>query len=324
MGIGSSSSSSSSKSNTNIENEEKDDSVANFTEQEPPDPVYLQLEQELALLRRNFKGCAIDCPVAVEVLRELKVSEDFFRFGNVMAWEVTPEDPAFTRIHDYVANSQPQSGGYEIKIINILQISPRVTAARDQHVPMKFNVNPETKDKFRMMLWHGTKKQHLTSILQNGLRLPTQLQGNFGAGIYFADRVCKSFQYTDGRISSYLLLCEVMLGEMYGTTSVLPEAIKAPAKSNWWNSGLEVPCDSVKGCGKKVPEVGAQKIVDGCVWPVGKTVTSSLLSTTPMTYNEYIVYNSNQVQIKYLVKVVTVTGENNGNSQDLPLLRLLH
>jgi len=71
----------------------------------------------------------------------------------------------------------------------------------------------------RMLLWHGTCQTNLESILREGLKLPENT-GNqmFGNGIYFADRVTKSFNYTDcGRNRSdigTLLLCEVAVGNM--------------------------------------------------------------------------------------------------------------
>jgi hypothetical protein len=66
----------------------------------------------------------------------------------------------------------------------------------------------------RMLLWHGTKQTFLDLIFAEGLKLPKH-GGMFGKGIYFADRVTKSVNYTDYRRGvGTLLLCEVAVGDM--------------------------------------------------------------------------------------------------------------
>lgn len=79
---------------------------------------------------------------------------------------------------------------------------------------LKFNKSYSSDN--RMLLWHGTRNTNLESIFKEGLKLPSH-GGMFGKGIYFADRVTKSVQYTDCRRSGRtgtLLLCEVAVGNM--------------------------------------------------------------------------------------------------------------
>ena len=68
-----------------------------------------------------------------------------------------------------------------------------------------------------MLLWHGTTRSNLVSILQNSLKLPVYATNGhmFGAGIYFADRMSKSAGYTDQSGPEVLLLCQVALGKKY-------------------------------------------------------------------------------------------------------------
>lgn len=72
------------------------------------------------------------------------------------------------------------------------------------------------------LLFHGTTLSNLGSILTHGLVIPPMYKtGNgttLGKGIYFADCITKSFQYTINKSSkptgiSYILVCEVALGE---------------------------------------------------------------------------------------------------------------
>ena len=63
------------------------------------------------------------------------------------------------------------------------------------------------------LLWHGTLLKNLASILKKGFKLPSSCGGlMFGAGIYFANIIEKSLNYTDKTGLKVLLLCEVNLG----------------------------------------------------------------------------------------------------------------
>lgn len=66
-----------------------------------------------------------------------------------------------------------------------------------------------------MLLWHGTTRKNLVSILQNSLTLPVVATNGhmFGPGIYFADRMSKSAGYTDKSGPEVFLLCQVALGK---------------------------------------------------------------------------------------------------------------
>ena len=70
-----------------------------------------------------------------------------------------------------------------------------------------------------LLLWHGTKRGNLTSIMQNGFLKPVQNENvkhgaMFGKGIYFSDRVSKSARYSDREGYGLLFLCEVAVGKM--------------------------------------------------------------------------------------------------------------
>lgn len=79
------------------------------------------------------------------------------------------------------------------------------------HPPLKYTRYNEDDT---MLLWHGTSRTNLASILQNSLKLPVvPRHGNwFGSGIYFADRVETSASFTDKFGPEVFLLCEVALG----------------------------------------------------------------------------------------------------------------
>ncbi|EPS63698.1 hypothetical protein M569_11084 [Genlisea aurea] len=150
----------------------------------------------------------------------------------------------------------------------------------------------------RMLLWHGSRLTNFVGILSQGLRIaPPEAPVTgymFGKGIYFADLVSKSAQYcfTDpDNPVGLMLLSEVALGEMYELTK--SQYMEKPPKGK----------HSTKGLGKNVPlESEFMQWRDGVVVPCGKAVTSGVKSSELM-YNEYIVYDSAQVKMQFLLKV---------------------
>lgn len=149
--------------------------------------------------------------------------------------------------------------------------------------------------KNHQLLWHGSRQMNFASILSNGLKIAppeaTPTGYMFGKGIYFADVVTKSANYcfTDKtNDTGLMLLCEVALGD-------------SRAMNNAFNI-QDIPnavFQSAKGMGYYFPS--QYQYIDGIVAPfygISASPTPSALH-----YNEYIVYDPNQVKIKYLFKM---------------------
>lgn len=148
----------------------------------------------------------------------------------------------------------------------------------------------------RKLLWHGSKFTNFAGILSQGLRIaPKEAPVNgymFGRGVYFADMVTKSAQYSTftNDNTALILLCEVSLGNMY------------EKRSSEFIEKLPKEYQSTKGLGAIVPDT-KEKIVteDGVEIPLGKGISSNI--ETALHYNEYIIYDEAQVKMKYLLKV---------------------
>ncbi|RZC57610.1 hypothetical protein C5167_004914 [Papaver somniferum] len=150
----------------------------------------------------------------------------------------------------------------------------------------------------KMLLWHGSRLTNFVGILSHGLRIaPPEVPSSgymFGKGIYFADLVSKSAQYC--RTSNWnpvglLLLSEVALGDIYE----LKESMNMDRPPEGKNS--------TKGLGKKTPQKSEYMTWKNyVVVPCGKPVTSNA-RTSELMYNEYIVYDTAQVKMQFLVKV---------------------
>lgn len=154
-----------------------------------------------------------------------------------------------------------------------------------------------------MLLFHGTSMGCVLSIFKNDFYLdPTILKDSniqiagkmFGYGVYFADCSSKSLGYTRYEISNNIacfIVCEVQLGNIRELTtndsSLNYTTIK---KDNY---------DSVKGLGCYHPS--STMVHNGVIIPNGKLV--GIDSYKFLYYNEYIVYNINQIRIKYLMIV---------------------
>ncbi|GAB2226411.1 hypothetical protein Drorol1_Dr00022216 [Drosera rotundifolia] len=150
----------------------------------------------------------------------------------------------------------------------------------------------------RMLLWHGSRLTNFVGILSQGLRIaPPEAPTTgymFGKGIYFADLVSKSAQYCYTEESNpvgLMLLSEVALGEVYELKKA--KYMDKPPRGK----------HSTKGLGKKVPdEAGFAKWKDEVLVPCGKPVDSDVTGTE-LNYNEYIVYDTAQVKLQFLLKV---------------------
>ncbi|CAF0764637.1 unnamed protein product [Rotaria sordida] len=150
------------------------------------------------------------------------------------------------------------------------------------------------------LLWHGSRTTNFAGIISQGLRIaPPEAPVTgymFGKGVYFADMVSKSANYCFTSKQSpegLMLLCEVALGNMY-------ECYKATTLSA---STLPKGTHSTKGCGTTIPNPKEYYHTnDGVVIPMGHGISSDIRQTS-LLYNEYIVYDTDQISMKYLLRV---------------------
>lgn len=154
---------------------------------------------------------------------------------------------------------------------------------------------------------------------------------------YFADMVSKSANYchaSQNTPDALLAVCEVALGNMYECKSSDSSLNKVPILHMCWHttqpksvhkvardSSTSVPplfvrgfCflfqktlpdgkHSTFGVGRTIPKREHNKVLDnGAVIPLGPGVDSGVKDTS-LLYNEYIVYDTAQLNMKYLLHV---------------------
>lgn len=147
------------------------------------------------------------------------------------------------------------------------------------------------------LLWHGSRSTNFAGIIKNGLKIaPAEAPVTgymFGKGVYFADCVSKSANYchaTNSNPHGLLLLCKVALGkskDIFNADDSLPKSLGK--------------YDSIKALGKNIPS--AEGTLEGTAVACGNHVQFEKAELCSLLYNEYVVYDTSQIEILYIAKV---------------------
>ncbi|XP_054714565.1 poly [ADP-ribose] polymerase 1-like [Uloborus diversus] len=205
--------------------------------------------------------------------------------------EVLPKDTdEYSYIKDYLKKTHAQTHDqYTLKLNEVFKINRHGEKGRYKKKSEKLHN--------KKLLWHGSRLTNYVGILSQGLRIaPPEAPVTgymFGKGIYFADMVSKSANYcfaNKQNSTGLMLLCEVALGNMY--------------EKPYAEYITQLPPDkhSTKGLGHTVPDPTDKVFLGDVEIPYGKPSPSNV-GQSQLLYNEYIVYDVNQVNIKYLLKV---------------------
>jgi len=215
---------------------------------------------------------------------------------NIKLMPLPKDHPEYQIIRQYVQNGY--NGYHEGFIQNIFALERKGETQR---------IKQWSHSKNNMLLWHGSRASNFMGILNQGLRIaPPEAPVTgymFGKGVYFADVFQKSFGYCGDtaydeeskKNYALLLLCEVALGEMYELT-----------QANYITD-LPTPYKSVKGLGQTGPNLKQSVVLaNGAKVPCGKHKRYKFnpnINPRTLNYNEYIVYDTSQIKMRYLVQV---------------------
>ncbi|XP_059275394.1 poly [ADP-ribose] polymerase 2 isoform X2 [Lycium ferocissimum] len=234
--------------------------------------------------------------VATKLLEDnTKIQEDplYYQYEQLRCKLIPVEigSQEFQMIENYMKNTHAKThSGYAANIVQVFRASREGETERFQ----KFF---DTSN--RMLLWHGSRLTNWAGILSQGLRIaPPEAPSTgymFGKGVYFADMFSKSANYCFASSSArdgVLLLCEVALGDMNELLSANCNADKLPSGKL-----------STKGVGATAPDFEkAQVLEDGVIVPLGNPKEQPN-SKGSLLYNEYIVYNVEQIRMRYVIHV---------------------
>lgn len=235
-----------------------------------------------------------DIEIAMKTLKAGDYSENpVDRHYHALKCEMKPMEKSaadFKMINEYLQNTHATTHNqYKMQIEDVFELEKENEA--EQFIDHSN----------KMLLWHGSRLTNWVGILSKGLRIaPPEAPVTgymFGKGVYFADMSSKSANYcfaTRSKNVGLLLLCEVSLG----TTNDL---LAADYKADKLPSGKH----SVRGMGAVAPDPTKNKILpDGTIVPLGKSKNTNVKNPSGYTlnYNEFIVYDTKQIKMKYLVK----------------------
>lgn len=248
-------------------------------------PVLLKAKVEMLETLAELEIATKVMEVEVATQNPLDVTYDSLKC------ELEPVDKSseeFKRIALYTANSHGKTHHYKLEVESVFRVK---RAGEDtRRATMKKVGNSQ-------MLWHGSRATNYIGILSQGLRIaPKEAPCTgymFGKGIYLADCCSKSANYCNAYATNktgLMLLCEAALGS------------PCELRQSKYMEEPQPGSNSTKGCGSTAPNPKEAKKVDGVLWPLGKTVDAGRDGYS-LLYNEYIVYDVNQVQMKYLIKM---------------------
>lgn len=217
---------------------------------------------------------------------------------NGLLTKITPlkkDSYMWEQISSYVVNTHARTHNYKTELVDVYEIE----RTNEKQIYDEYTKNIGNKT----LLWHGSRVPNFCSILQKGLILNPETLGvvitgkMFGNAIYFSDTFSKSFNYCAPEISNNygaILLCEVALGNQSKKVMHDYHITK--------NSLATYGYDSVHGAGQHTPSNVIN--VDGINIPNGVLVPSKIPSS--LLYNEYTIYDTRQMCIKYMIIVKKV------------------
>ena len=205
--------------------------------------------------------------------------------------QITPiekKSEEFELLSEYVTNTHGETHSFKVDIDKAYKIDRE---GEDERFIKKIGND--------MLLWHGSRLSNFVGILSQGLRIaPPEAPVTgymFGKGVYFADMVTKSAQYCNASNSNdhvgLMLLCRVAIGNPRSLNKADSNANDLPEGSN-----------STLGLGKNSPPEISYKKFRGMSIPIGKAEKVDDVKRS-LQYNEYIVYNVEQVKLEYLLKM---------------------
>jgi hypothetical protein len=262
----------------------------------PPIDSETLLKEKLALLETLLD---------VEIAEKLKKVEEAntadegmhpldrkYKSLGIQLAPVERSEEIFSVLEKFVQNTHaPTHTQYSLKVLDIIEVD-RPTEA----------VNfPKCSDSIpnHQFMWHGSRMSNWVGILSQGLRIaPPEAPVTgymFGKGVYFADSSSKSANYCHANAQDpigVLLVCEVALGQMLNRT-----------KADYITS-LPAGYHSVCGLGTSEPDPKSfHTTPEGVKVPYGKLQKNPNVDYSELLYNEFIVYDVDQIKMKYLIKI---------------------
>ncbi|KHJ87626.1 Poly(ADP-ribose) polymerase catalytic domain protein [Oesophagostomum dentatum] len=258
-------------------------------------PPLLNTEELIKFRKCGMLDSLLDIQIAYEVIKDEKteaeadsdpVDVNYERLKCKM--EVVKKNSAeFKTINTYLRNTHGKTHNwYHLELVDLIRVDREGEGK-------KFKADIGN----RRLLWHGSMVTNFAGILSQGLRIaPPEAPVTgymFGKGVYFADMVSKSANYC--RVGTgddgLMLLCDVALGKIKPETGAKMHSLDTIKGYN-----------SVQGIGSMEPDPNELvETLDGSTIHMGKPVDAK--RNAGLIYNEFIVYDVDQIKMRYLLRV---------------------
>ncbi|PRP83966.1 hypothetical protein PROFUN_08650 [Planoprotostelium fungivorum] len=259
-----------------------------------------QILEDLQLVKqkREMLEMLVDLEIAGKILSKDDDEENakenpidlHYKGLNTEIVSLDSTEKTYKILQKYVRDTHgPTHQTYTLSVTDIFTVARE---GQDQYFA------PFSKHDNRQLLWHGSRLTNWVGILSQGLRIaPPEAPVTgymFGKGVYFADIVSKSANYchtNKQNDTGLLLLCEVALGKTLNKKQA-ENIVKLPAGY-----------DSCMGVGQYTPDpTDQEELDDGTIVPCGKPKHTGIHDTA-LLYNEFIVYDTRQIRVRYLIKL---------------------
>lgn len=189
-----------------------------------------------------------------EISKDPKVRDKVF---NTSIKEVTDKSIIDKIINMFNSTKHNMHSCRNLKIKRVFEVN--IKSMQEAFNKTEEEWKAKGKDLNKKLLWHGTKKYNIISIMKKGLIIPPKNASYctgrmFSDGLYFSDQSTKSLNYSYGYWDSnrdshcYMFLADVLMGKEYipnGSCSYIPngyDSIFAKAgRSGVINNEMIVP-----------------------------------------------------------------------------------
>lgn len=241
---------------------------------------------ELLRVQNKILNYLNDMIVITNLIGDLNI-ETIYEKLNAKIIPVDENTMEWKMINNYINNTHGDEYNKYIKVEEIYEI-----------------IREEEKNNFvnygnNVLLFYGSTLSKYCSILQKGLILNPQVSSfptqdkMFGNGFYFTNFAAKAVMQTGTyeKGKRVIMLCDVSLGNQYKSTpnevEITKEFFLDKEYQSVWSQGVNTVCMS------------NLSQIDNCNIPIEKFNESGIESNS--YYDEFIVYNTNQFYIKYLI-----------------------
>ncbi len=219
---------------------------------------------------------------------------------NNIKTKITPLDKdseMYSVINDYVKNTHGPTHSYKLELMDVFEIEQEGKVSKFESYTK--GIGNHT------LLYHGSSVSNWCSILLNDLLINPQtvnknvvISGKmFGESIYTASACTKSFSYCRTESSNNigcLGLAIVALGTVGRRVNadyyITPASLK------------KEKCDSIQGVGRYTAK--SHIVVNNIKIPTGPLIEQK--TNCSLLYDEHMVYNSDQLLLKYLILVKNI------------------